>query len=114
MKKSFVTFILFLSLGCVIERSTRTEAALRNASTHYITMQGYRFGVATNGDRLELGPGEEIEFGDNQARGKNVDGFSSSHLGDADSVVVTFDQLYKVTHYVHVAPPVQILKFFSF
>jgi len=106
MKYFSAILFLFLLQRCIKEPISTSDAFLKNTTSHYMTLRGYYQGGTNNAERLELGPGEEIKYGDGFARGKNVEGFDPFYFVNADSIVVTFDNKYPVTHYIYAKPPV--------
>lgn len=97
--------ILLLPLGgCIREKTTHYKAFLKNTTNHHIMMKGYKGGVPVPNDVIELGGSEETKYADGWLRGEDMPLFFADYFKDVDSIVVTFDNQFKVTHY-SVNPP---------
>ena len=90
-----VTCLLFL-LSCSRSKpSITTRTYLYNLTTHTISIWVYRLGIKK--DSITVNPNANIRIG-----------FSDGSLGDwvteyyGDSIVVTFDNIYKTAHYQHI------------
>ncbi len=78
-------------------------ATIINTTQHSINILYYKGGIVYPNDIIKLVPNQQFEFAYGSHRG-NVTGrgFSSNYFGENDdSVVVIFDNLYKVVHYVN-------------
>jgi len=103
MKQLFFCSILFLSVSCNKEDITIYIATLQNKTTHSITILPYKSGSVLASDTIKLSPGSEVEIAHGSQWGiVEVPGFSSKYFGGPnDSVIVVFDNLYKVSHYAN-------------
>lgn len=97
---ALVTFSLY---GCIKEKMTEFTAELYNATSHDIMILPYKGGVVNPTDTILLGSNQTFEIAHGTERGiKTTPGFYSTYFGSPDdSIVVVFDDAYKVTHYAN-------------
>ncbi len=101
----FLTLIIILS-SCIKENSTNTYATLVNSTSHKISIWFYKSGKLTDKDSLVISPNSQFQFGQSFERGlSNGPGFGSDYFGSAnDSMIVVFDNNYKIAHYYSSTP----------
>lgn len=102
--KSKILLTLFLQLllmGCKKEEVTFYYAYLKNKSTHQIQIKPYSLGAVVSANIISLTPNQEIKISDDGSiRGISQNsGFGSKYFSGVDSLIVTFDGLYSITHY---------------
>ncbi|MEO7524510.1 MAG: hypothetical protein ABIT58_10470 [Ferruginibacter sp.] len=100
--KSFIFLIIpFILSSCQKEETTIYLAYLKNTTNHLIKIQPYTSGYIVTENIINLSPGEKLEIANGNARGlQNNAGFSSKYFSTADSIVVTYDDLYSISHYI--------------
>jgi hypothetical protein len=94
-------FVFFLLQGCRKDNITLFSAFLKNTTAHSIKILFYKNGFVSSSDTIKLLTNQEIRIAYGVHRGllKNP-GFYSEYFGSGnDSIVVIFDNLYKVSHY---------------
>ena len=101
MKVIVSCWIICLFCGCIKETGTQYQAFWKNATSHNIKIVGYTRGVIQPSHIVELDSGEEFRVAYGQMRGIVDYGFEFDEFSTVDSLVVTFDQQYKVVHYLH-------------
>lgn len=95
-----VLFLLFLICSCIKERVTLYKAVLVNNTSHKIVIKPFFGGVNPSEKTITLLSNQNFEIASGSDRGFGNQGFSSSYFGGPnDSVFVTFDDLYSITHY---------------
>lgn len=101
MKINIVIILLLLfQIGCTKEKITIYKAFLKNTTNHEIKIIPYFSGITYSNKNVILHPGDSVKIGDGFDRGLvNHGGFSSEYLSGSDSLVVSFDNLYTITHY---------------
>ena len=108
MKVIVSCLIIYLFSGCIKETGTQFQAFWKNSTTHNIRVVGYTKGIIQPNDVVDLGPGVVVRVAVGQMRGIFDYIFFFDEFSGVDSVIVTFDQQYKVVHYVNTpAFPVQ-------
>lgn len=112
MKFRVICLICVVLFGCIKEYTTHSKAFWENKSSHHIVVTGYHGGVILK-DKIDLAPGENFKVGYGTQRGKDYDGFGFEYFNNADSLIVTFDNTYKVVHYF-INPPNQSPKSYLF
>jgi hypothetical protein len=104
--KKLVLFALLLSIytSCRKEGITVIAANLVNATPHHIMILPYKNGIVEKKDTIRIPPNTHFEFGYGSIRGLiTIPLFSSEYFGGSDdSIVVIFDDLYSITHYVNI------------
>lgn len=101
--------LLYLFAFCLYsckEEETVIKAYLINDSNHNIEILFYKSGVVNLGDTLSLMPNEELLFAHMSHRGDvQIPMFGNKHIGlESDSILVVFDNSFKVTHYYTILP----------
>ncbi|MEO6833906.1 MAG: hypothetical protein ABI169_16985 [Chitinophagaceae bacterium] len=104
--------------SCIKEDATSYRAYLKNATSHSILVLPHKNGRVLPTDTIRLVPEQEIVIAEGSERGiKNHGGFHSKYLsiGSDDSVIVVFDAILSVSHYVNLptATSAKYLKFES-
>jgi hypothetical protein len=95
-----VFLLLFLISSCIKERVTLYKATLVNNSSHKIVVKPYFSSVNPSDKTITLLTNQNFEIAYGTDPGFGNQGFSSSYFGGPnDSVIVTFDDLYSITHY---------------
>ena len=101
----YILFILSIlsGLSCTKEYSSLYTATLVNTTQHSIQILFYKGGVVYPNDTIKLTANQQFEFAHGWDRGNVIGGgFSSNYFGqNNDSIVVVFDELFKVAHYVN-------------
>ena len=101
MKPSLILITAFFLVSCQKEYSTTYSAYLKNATNHQIKIQPYTNGNVVTENIINLGPNQQIQIAYGNDRGlENNAGFSSKYFSNADSIIVTFDDLYSISHYI--------------
>lgn len=93
-----ISISCFLSC-CLKEKSTKYEAFLiNNTASHEIEISFYKSGVSNT---IFLNPNDSIKIANGIDIGVVTSpGFTSEYFGDPnDSIIVTFDNQYTMTHY---------------
>lgn len=103
MKNILMFAIVCLIFSCTKEDRTRYTATLKNNTTHKIIVLPYKSGVVFASDTIKLLPNAEFQIASGTQWGlSTVPGFSSKYAGGPDdSMIVVFDNLYKVSHYAN-------------
>lgn len=103
MKKILLlAFLLNIHTSCNKEGKTFYTAYLVNPTQHQITLLCYNEGVVKKGDSIRIPPLSDFLFGEGSYRGANPHPqFSSDYFAEHDSLVVIFDQKYKISHYAN-------------
>jgi len=93
----------FISLtACIKEKTTSYVVSIKNNSTHQVEIKPYSNGVIVSNNIILLLPTKEIQIAQGSDRGINGNsGFSSKYFAGSDSLRVTFDNLYTITHYLN-------------
>lgn len=92
--------LLFLICSCIKERVTVYKATLVNNSSHKIVVYPFFSGVNPSEKTITLLTNQNFEIAYGSVQGLGTQGFSSTYFGGPnDSVIVTFDDLYSITHY---------------
>ena len=100
MKKIAILIYFFGLISCIKEKTTSFTATLRNTTSHQIIIKPYSFGNIVSNNIISLLPNTEFQLAKGFDRGINGNaGFSSMYFENADSLKVTFDNLYSITHY---------------
>lgn len=105
MKLSIIILILVCVIGhsCTRESigSTHTKATLTNKTLHNIKVLFYKGGIVYPNDTIKLSANESFLFADSYLKGEIIlPAFSSKYFGNpSDSIVVIFDNIYKISHY---------------
>jgi len=90
----------FILMSCNKEKSTFYQAYAKNSSSHQLKIVPYFSGVAYNNRIVFLAPGDSTLFGNGVYYGKVGNaGFDSKYISGSDSIVVTFDNTYSISHY---------------
>ena len=89
-------------VSCRKEQSTNYYANLKNNTTHQIVIKPYSGGQIVNSNVINLSPSQSFQIANGFDRGLNGNtGFSSKYFVVCDSIRITFDNLYTLTHYIH-------------
>ena len=100
MNKIQLSLCLFLFSSCIKEKTTSYFTLLKNPTSHKIIIKSYSSGTVDNNHIISLMPNSEFQIANGFDRGiiGNA-GFNSPYFENKDSVRVTFDNLYTITHY---------------
>ena len=103
MKYLFITIIFFYCSGCIKDYRSLYTATFINTTTHSINILFYKNGSVEPADTIKLLQGQEFEFAKGSVWGNvSVPGFTSKYFGSSDdSIIVVYDDLYKITHYAN-------------
>lgn len=101
MKKILsITSITWIFFSCTKEKTTNYSAFLKNGTSHQIVIKGYTNGSVFQNDIIQLAPGETKQIANGTDRGiVENGGFTPYHFQTSDSLRVTFDNQYTLTHY---------------
>lgn len=95
-----ILFGMLLICSCSKEEVTIYKATVVNNSGHKIVIQPFFAGLNPSEKTITLLSNQNFEIASGSDRGFGNQGFSSSYFGGPnDSVIVTFDDLYSITHY---------------
>ena len=95
-----LVIITLLFCGCAKEKNTLYHAYFKNTTAHTIEIKPYFGGVVPSEKIVLLLTNETKEIARGTDRGiVGNAGFNSQNLSGSDSIVVVFDNLYKITHY---------------
>lgn len=86
--------------GCITEPNTNFKATLKNDSGSKILLTPYLKGSPALDKEVYIFVNESLEIANGSDRGKvNHAGFDSQYLTGMDSLVVIFNDSFKITHY---------------
>lgn len=101
----FYLIAVIIIASCTKEKITVYSVYAKNSTNHQIKIVPYFSGVIDNAKILFLNPGDSIKFAYGFERGiVNHGGFGSglfSGISSNDSVVILFDNLYSISHYLN-------------
>lgn len=98
--KIYLIVFIFILIGCTKEQITTYTAYLSNKSNHSIVIRPYFNGIVPTEKIISLALNDSFQIANGSDRGiVNNAGFNSNFLSGSDSIVVTFDNQYKITHY---------------
>jgi hypothetical protein len=98
--KIYLGLLIFLFVGCTKEQITNYKANLSNTTIHTIVIRPYFGGSVPNNKIITLTPNGTFQIANGTDWGiVNNGGFDSDSFGGSDSIVVTFDNIYSITHY---------------
>ena len=104
MKKIIIILLIIPSwISCTKDYGTTISSSIKNSTNHQIKITFYYSGITYPDKILLLNAGDSIKFGFGFMYGiVDHGGFSSDYFGSAnDSIIVTFDNLYSITHYAN-------------
>lgn len=103
MKITLVFLALVLAFsGCIIEETTTHQAYFTNTTNHRIVIVPFQEGAPLNNKIMLLKADTSINVFIITGRGiADPALFQENYFSEADSVVVTFDSTYSITHYIH-------------
>ena len=92
-------------IGCGKDSATRYEAYLiNNTAIHSINVTFYKTGLPNS---IILNPGDSLKIANGIDLGESSQGFTSEYFGTPnDSIRVTFDNQYTITHYFNTPPTI--------
>lgn len=98
---NYIIIFSLLALSCSKEKYTSYTTKLYNKSTHIIKIEPYIKGILNTPYVTVLKPDSIIQIASGGQRGIGVgkSGFFSNQI-NADSLIVTFDNLYSIVHYL--------------
>lgn len=114
--KYTITFLVVLFLNsCVKDYNSSYTATFINKTGHQISILFYKGGIVSQTDTIKLSSQQQFQFANGSQRGTiNSPGFSSKYFGSGDdSIIVVFDNLYKVSHYGN-TPLLKARKYYLF
>ena len=85
-------------MGCIKEYVSTMESFLINNTAHQIEVVPYYGGIANMSARVQLSPGQRLSVAREGVRGRSLAATYAMGLQSFDSVVVIYDNLYRVTH----------------
>ena len=92
----------FLFAGCIKEGSTSYRAVMINPTMHTIEFRPYYGGVVPPANVFKIGANDTLEIALGSFRGiVGQGGFISKYFAGTDSVLVVYDNLYSIVHYVY-------------
>ena len=92
-------FVLIFG-SCRKEDITIYYAYIKNTTTHQIEIKPYSAGMLVTMNVITLSANQDIQIANGTIRGISQNsGFGSKYFANADSLKVTFDGLYSITHY---------------
>lgn len=98
--KNILFIVLVILTSCNKERSTMYNANLINNTSHSIVIRPYSSGQIVTENVIIIPTLTRKEIANGIDRGINGNsGFSSKYLDNSDSLRVTFDDIYTITHY---------------
>jgi hypothetical protein len=98
--KIYLVMLFVIFTGCTKEQITSYSAYLSNNTTHNIVIRPYFKGIVPNNKIVSIAANDSFQIANGTDRGiVNNAGFNSDYLSGSDSITVTFDNLYKITHY---------------
>ena len=88
--------MIFLCVSCTKDYNSQY-------TTHSIKILFFKNGAVSSNDTVRLGQNQQFEIASGTQRGNiTAPGFTSKYFGgNNDSVIVVFDNLYKISHYVN-------------
>ena len=103
MKYLFYCTIIFLCCSCTKDYNSQYTAVIINNTTHSIKILFFKNGVVSSDDTVRISQNQQFEIASGTQRGNiKAPGFTSKYFGgNNDSVIVLFDNLYKISHYVN-------------
>jgi hypothetical protein len=102
MKCCHILPLLFFLTGCVKEKITLYYAYAKNSTSHKVEIKPYFSGSIPPNRVIVLMANETKEIANGFDRGiVGNAGFNSNYLSGSDSIVVVFDNLYSITHYLN-------------
>jgi hypothetical protein len=100
----YIVFFL-CAAACTKEEITIYRAFIKNITVHQVKIIPYSQGTAPVSKHILLNPGDSLKVADGSDRGiVNHGGFHSDYLAGSDSIIVVFDNLYPVSHYITTPP----------
>jgi len=117
MKKVFYfTCMTMLFAACSkTDKMTTLEAWLYNNSSHSILILPYKSGIVLASDTIRLSENDSLQYGLSSDWGDITGpGFYSEYSGGPDdSIIVIYDDIYKISHYANT--PVNLaIKYYLF
>jgi len=86
--------------GCSKDKTTVTRTWLQNTTAHTIAIEPYFRGVLVPGQSLTLTAGQLLEVARGTSAGfADRTDFAAGFLHACDSIVVTFNNQHKISHY---------------
>ena len=115
MKYLFLFSILLICVSCKKDYNSQYTATIINNTTHSIKILFFKSGIVEINDTIKLSQNQQIEIANGTLRGNvTAPGFTSKYFGgNNDSIVVIFDNFYKISHYVN-APLQKAMKHYLY
>jgi hypothetical protein len=94
--------VIFVTIGCQKEKITFYQAYIKNNTAHQVKLMPYFAGVAPSSKIIVLTPGDSVQVAQGTDRGKaNHAGFNSVYFSGSDSIIVVFDNVHPISHYLN-------------
>ena len=105
MRILIICLVFFSSCKKMVEQHTVSNAYVINHSAHEIEIRPIHKGIIHLPTIIKLKPLDSIQVANYMVLGKGTirTGFDSKYFTSADSVIVIFDGMHTITHYIH--PP---------
>lgn len=100
----YIIFLVVISstVSCTKEEITNYYAYLKNKTTHQVEIIPYSNGMGVPANVIILTPDGEKQIANGFDRGiVGNAGFNSGVFSNVDSIQVTFDNIYTITHYIN-------------
>ena len=104
MKLIIVAGLAIVLWSCkgIHDGGTSSSSFWINRTSHAIKISPYSMGAIRQNLVVYLEPGDSIKIADEISMGKQgLSGFGSNYLIGSDSIIVRFDDIYFISHYVH-------------
>jgi hypothetical protein len=109
-----VLLITFFISSCIKEKSTYSTTIAVNSTNHYILITPFANGVISNKDSFSLDPNVSKNIYESYYRGIGSGVTYGYDIPYTDSIIVTFDNRYKMVHYNHILPTMLNTKHYLF
>ena len=105
MRILIICLVLFCSCKRMVESYTGATAYVINNSSHTIEIRPYYKGIIYRPTIIKLQPLDSLKVASSITLGKGTirSGFDSEYFAGSDSLIVIFDGVHSITHYVN--PP---------
>ena len=98
MKKIFLFSFLFAIMSCKKEEVGQTISYIKNSTSHTIKLLPYNTSVLDNSNVKVISANSTLEVYSANVRGKTIDPCFGTLLQPYDSVLVVYDDTYKIPH----------------
>lgn len=103
-KGIYFLFMIVVLTSCIKEKYTTIQSFLINNTIYTIKILPYKSGAVDVGDTIKILPNQSFKFGYNHSRGLTGQGIMYSDYWDSDSMLVFFNDSFKVVHYFGETP----------